>query len=180
MNKQAINHGHDEIQKLSRMGVRRLTQPTIETLLLDRIRYPRRGPDHKIGGDGEFVVVVKTTVAPKGGEGAIKIKWLYVEWESGKEGILLASGSWEHHPGGAGKIDLSAVGVMKCDRDAIKFDTAARVTVASGNTVVKLKSLNEREFYSLISEFNGQGRDGFSVQNGKLPRAKAASVTRLA
>ncbi|MCB5411714.1 hypothetical protein [Pseudogemmobacter faecipullorum] len=180
MNKQAINHGHDEIQKLSRMGVRRLTQPTIETLLLDRLLFPRRGPDHKITGDGNFIIVVKTTVAPKGGEGAIKIKWLYVEWETGKDTILIASGNWEHHPGGTGKIDLSAVGVVNCNRDAIKFDTAARVTVASGNTVVKLKSLNEREFYSLISEFNGQGRDGFSVQTGKLPRAKAASVAQPA
>jgi hypothetical protein len=50
----------------------------------------------------------------------------------------------------------------------------AGVTTIEG-AVIKLKDINEREFYALISEYNTQGRDGFSVQTGSLEGARKAA-----
>lgn len=105
----------------------------------------------------------------------LTVKWLYIEWRKDRKDILIASGHWTYKADGSSPVQITSIGLVKVsDKLGLAFDKAGRVTTIEG-AVIKLKDINEREFYALISEYNTQGRDGFSVQTGSLEGARKAA-----
>jgi hypothetical protein len=63
--KSAINNNHALVRSLAREAEQRLSVPTLKSLLLDRLMFPRKLLDEKgdligLGGEGEYIIVVKT------------------------------------------------------------------------------------------------------------------------
>lgn len=168
-----------DIRELAQTAARRLTKPSIETLLLDRVMFPRRikgqgAEPPRLTGQGRYVVVVRSVVAKAGEAGDLKIQWLYVEWPRDQAEVLMANGVWTYRQSDKqGAVSISAIGLAKVngaapDGQKIIFSRGANVAVMSDRAVVKIRDLDERALYSILSEFNGHGRGGYSVQTGEL------------
>lgn len=175
----------DAIREIVRTAEKRVTKPSIETLLLDRVGFPKRalsggGKSVRLNGHGQYVVVVRSTFRkpkskvqnqPEGRvePGDLQVQWLYIEWQR-EDAILLANGTWTYHSGTKeGSVGINNIGIVKVvDGARLRLERAAKVAVMADRAVVKIKDLQERELYSILAEFNGQGRDGFSAQTGPL------------
>lgn len=184
-----------DLGNLARSAARQAAAATVESLLLDRVRFPRRvssgekdGKEtYRLAGHGEYVVVLRSTLrkstaasSAKTGDDAsatgsvpqhpsdLQAEWLYVEWQE-QETILIASGIWEKvHPGNSASVKINHIGLAKISNNALTHHRGATVKQLADNAIVKIKDLSQRELYSVLSKFNGQGRDGFVVEAGSL------------